>query len=602
MMRLQQFVRSSASKGAFLARRLRHLLSAHWCESSAFDPPSQLPALVPPRLVVRLRATDRGSATDLVSLSPYLDIEQSDVQLPRDAIAYEHLPETLDHCLGVHALVNCLLCLAHRRLDFLLVSSGLEEPPALVAPSPWSALIVSTAARASLHTDGVLPRGARGKLLRILPSPWRCPGIRHEGLSSLGFGPLRADGEELWTPSPDGTRPSAAPPNRPSEPLFTVARDPRPLVLVLPVFMAVGGVERNLIEVMRRLRDRYRFVVVTTERPSVARGSLNESCLQHCDALFELGELAPQSEHIVFLESIARSFRPDLVFVCNGSPWLLQNASALRELFRDIPIVDQQAYDVREGWIAHYDNPGIRSFDRFVAINAGIRRVFLERYGIDAERVDLIYHAIDDNRFNLDTCDRVASDSADPMGLRGPGRLFAMVGRLTAQKRPLRFLDLARRVRRQGLDDRFVLVGDGELATECDEFIQKHDLEFVRRVSFCPDMERLLGLVDGLMLTSAYEGLPVVVLEALAMGIPVFSTDVGEVRPLLERYEVGAVVEPHIEGDELLHAFLRWRAELPDHRGRARRAACEIARRFSGAAVADAYDRSWRRAREECVG
>ncbi|MEB2346918.1 MAG: glycosyltransferase [Deltaproteobacteria bacterium] len=546
-------------------------------------------------LVVELPpGSDPALAAALRTVSPELVVGSGDPRSAR-ADAWHYAPGQPAVMLAPHHLRNVLLCLAHQPLDFVVVSHGLEEPPALQIVSAANAVVLSAAARRALRETAGLPPGAQGRILRLVPPP---PGaaLVSARLDDLGLGPLEADGPELRA---KGTAwPTGSPPRRPACALFPSVPETRETVLVLPIMMAVGGVERNLIEVARALRDRYAFVVVTTERLSTARGSLSHQLLPWCEALFEIGELAPQQEFLALLETISASYRPGLVWICNGSPWLLAHSAELRGLFRDVPIVDQQVYDTDVGWIEHYGDAGIQSFDRFIAINRQIHRVFQQRFGIDPGRIDLVYHAVDTVRFQLaaaDACPR--REGARAYGLPDEGLRFGLVGRLTPQKRPLDFLQLARRARDAGLPGCFVLVGDGELAAECDAYAQRHELANLRRIPFCDDMSRLLPLFDGLVICSEYEGLPISMLEALAMGVPVLSTAVGDVPLVLEEYEVGRIVPRIGDPAALFEAFQAWRGELPALRERARRAAPRIAERFSAAAAGAAYDASWRRAR-----
>ena len=54
----------------------------------------------------------------------------------------------------------------------------------------------------------------------------------------------------------------------------------KPVVFVFPIFLAVGGVERNTIEIMRQLNDRFDFVVVTMERLRPEQGSLAAQAIE----------------------------------------------------------------------------------------------------------------------------------------------------------------------------------------------------------------------------------------------------------------------------------------------------------------------------------
>jgi glycosyltransferase involved in cell wall biosynthesis len=577
--------------GARLWSRLRR--ARHRVLRAPPLPPAD-PSLAAPRLGIVLDRPPPGTAETLRSLSPHLRLLAPGD--PLDEVDYVYAPDRPEWVPGRDGLRNVLLCLAHRALDFLVLSHGLEEPPDLRITTPANAVVLARSAHACLRSTGRLPEGASGHVARLLPPP---PGAALVAArpDQLGMGEIQARGADLQVGPTASARPGQA--GRPAAPLFPAPDGTRPIVLVLPIMLAVGGVERNLIEVLKVLHPRYRFVVVTTERVNAERGSLNHQVAPCCEALFELGELVPQSEFLALLDSVARSFPPDLVFICNGSPWLLTHARALRERFADAPIVDQQAYDTKEGWIEFYADPGIQSFDRFVAINEPIRRAFVERIGIAPARVDLIYHAIDDARFSLARADACPRDAAARyLGLPPAARRFALVGRLAPQKRPLDFLELARRAQEAGLDDQFVLVGDGELAGACERYAAEHGLSNAVRVPFCDDMSRLYPLLDGLVVCSEYEGLPVVALEALAMGTPVLATDVGELRAVVEEYGAGRIVGPPGDRDLLLRAFLAWRADLDALRVLARRAAPRVATRFSAASVAAAYERSWQKAWE----
>jgi glycosyltransferase involved in cell wall biosynthesis len=58
------------------------------------------------------------------------------------------------------------------------------------------------------------------------------------------------------------------------------------------------------------------------------------------------------------------------------------------------------------------------------------------------------------------------------------------------------------------------------------------------------DVEALLSAADGFVLSSAWEGMPNVVMEALAAGVPVVATQVGGVTELVEEGESGLLVRP----------------------------------------------------------
>jgi glycosyltransferase involved in cell wall biosynthesis len=117
------------------------------------------------------------------------------------------------------------------------------------------------------------------------------------------------------------------------------------------------------------------------------------------------------------------------------------------------------------------------------------------------------------------------------LGVATATRILVFVGRLDRQKDPLLLLEAFRQtLQRQG-DLHLVVVGDGTLRGKLEAAIARNNL--VARVSLMGALPRtaiadVLRSADLFVLSSAYEGMPIAVLEALASGVPVVSTDVGE--------------------------------------------------------------------------
>jgi glycosyltransferase involved in cell wall biosynthesis len=99
------------------------------------------------------------------------------------------------------------------------------------------------------------------------------------------------------------------------------------------------------------------------------------------------------------------------------------------------------------------------------------------------------------------------------------------LGRLHEQKDHLTFLRTLERVR-QVRSVRALLIGEGPMRGAVEAEILRLGLEdHVRLLGYVPDPRRFLAWADLLLHTALWEGLPVVLLEALAEGVPVVSTD-----------------------------------------------------------------------------
>ncbi|MDJ0674961.1 MAG: oligosaccharide flippase family protein [Calothrix sp. MO_167.B42] len=121
------------------------------------------------------------------------------------------------------------------------------------------------------------------------------------------------------------------------------------------------------------------------------------------------------------------------------------------------------------------------------------------------------------------------------------------VGRLDEQKGHLLLVEAAAKLAKKGLDFKLVFVGDGSLRTEIETAIARlklhNHIEITGWASNSQVREQILA-ARALVLASFAEGLPVVAMEALALGRPVISTCVAGVPELIEHGNCGWLITP----------------------------------------------------------
>lgn len=131
------------------------------------------------------------------------------------------------------------------------------------------------------------------------------------------------------------------------------------------------------------------------------------------------------------------------------------------------------------------------------------------------------------------------------------------IGRLLATKGQLLLVEAAHRLTRKGIDFELVLVGDGEMRAEVEALITKYGLTRRVRVtgwiSSSQVREEILA-ARGLVLPSFVEGLPVVIMESMALRRPVLSTYVSGIPELVRPGKTGWLV-PAGSIDELTAAM-----------------------------------------------
>jgi glycosyltransferase involved in cell wall biosynthesis len=181
--------------------------------------------------------------------------------------------------------------------------------------------------------------------------------------------------------------------------------------------------------------------------------------------------------------------------------------------------------------------------DRLIAVSAPTIQKGLS-YGIcKEEKFALIYNGINLEKFrqNVDR-QKVFSD----LGLDPECKIVGMIARLDQQKNPLDFIRTAAIVVKDYPNVQFLIAGDGSLRAECESLIDELKLRgkfFL--LGYRDDISRIMPILTFTVLSSLWEGLPVVFQEAMSAGKPIVANDVDGARDVVVDGETGYLVTPH---------------------------------------------------------
>ncbi len=132
------------------------------------------------------------------------------------------------------------------------------------------------------------------------------------------------------------------------------------------------------------------------------------------------------------------------------------------------------------------------------------------------------------------------------LGLTNVDLVVGMIACFKPQKAPLDFVELASVIKRYFPDIKFVLVGDGQLRKKIEVRIKQLNLNGqVILTGWRNDIPLILSCLDVFVLTSLWEGLPIVVLEAMASGVPLVATDTGGIGEVVVNGKTGCLVKRH---------------------------------------------------------
>ena len=166
--------------------------------------------------------------------------------------------------------------------------------------------------------------------------------------------------------------------------------------------------------------------------------------------------------------------------------------------------------------------------------------------------------------------------------------LVVHVGNFRPVKNHALLIEAAARVLAREPRAVFLLAGSGPLFARTARLVADLGLREVHLLGRVPDAGRLIAAADLLVLSSVYEGLPVVVMEALAAGVPVVSTEVGGVPELVTSGHNGLLTPPGDPG-ALAGAILR--ASRPEVHARLAAGARDGAEAVDISRTAEWFDR-----------
>jgi glycosyltransferase involved in cell wall biosynthesis len=289
--------------------------------------------------------------------------------------------------------------------------------------------------------------------------------------------------------------------------------------------LAAGGAESVVIELAVDATRRGDEVAVVAA-PGALDNRLDGVDLTRLPLPPQAGGIGRTPRTVIALRSALRRFRPDLVHAHNPRVTATSRAAMVLGSGRRAPLIaTHHAVAPEHGSMAARL---LRAGDRVVCVSEPLLAE-LAAAGVSPERLLVIRNGT------------VAAVPLEPQRRRqldaelelGDGPVVTTVGRLTPQKNHARFLAAVALAAPEIPDARFLVLGDGPLRAGLES--RARELGLGGRLRFTgirPDARDVIGRSDLLVLSSDWEGFPMVALEAMAAGAPLLSTPVAGIEEL----------------------------------------------------------------------
>jgi glycosyltransferase involved in cell wall biosynthesis/peptidoglycan/xylan/chitin deacetylase (PgdA/CDA1 family) len=203
----------------------------------------------------------------------------------------------------------------------------------------------------------------------------------------------------------------------------------------------------------------------------------------------------------------------------------------------------KQAQNLLEKLMVPYylilDNVSALFNHRVIAVSHAVKRDLTEQ-GVDPSRIVVVQNGMD-----LNGVKRNNRAIKAPLNRNGNYPIVGTITRLSPQKDIPTFLRMANLIIKDVPKTHFVVVGDGEKRRELQDLAENLGLEdHVEFLGYREDALDILNTFDIFALSSLWEGLPIVILEAMAARKPVVATAVDGVTEAVEHGKTGLLVEP----------------------------------------------------------
>lgn len=298
-----------------------------------------------------------------------------------------------------------------------------------------------------------------------------------------------------------------------------------------------GGVRRHIIDLLENL-DKNKFEIYFIFSLDRADEIIKEKIYDIRDLGINLIEVESLKRNIGINDIIAykniytllKKIKPDIVHCHSSKAGVLGRLAAkvlrIKQVYYtphayyfqnpELSNVKKRAYALIESILSKYFTT------MTINVSNGEKEIAL-KYKLDKkEKFCVIYNGIEKSTKTKEK----SIDILREFNIKKDDIVIGVIARLSSQKDPHTFIDIAKKVCRVNDKIKFVYVGDGDLYNEISSRIYEENIDNTILTGFRSNIEDFLNTFDIFLTTALYEGMPYSLIEALRAGLPIVATDV----------------------------------------------------------------------------
>ncbi|HEY3377294.1 MAG TPA: glycosyltransferase [Armatimonadota bacterium] len=302
--------------------------------------------------------------------------------------------------------------------------------------------------------------------------------------------------------------------------------------------LSYAGVEVQMLRVATQLRQRgWQIEVISMTPPQALAEEFADAGIPVTSLDMTPG--VPDPRALWRLTTLLRRSRPHIVHAH------MVHANILARLvrpFSQIPILISTAHNINEG--GRWRELAYRLTDRYTELTVNVSQAAVDRYveigAVPREKIRLVPNGVDSEKFAPNPARRTQMRKA--LGV-GDGFTWLAVARFEEAKDYPTMLRAFAQHRQQWPSSRLLLVGRGTTESAMRQLTTELGLDdAIYFLGVRPDIPALMNAADAYLMSSRWEGMPNVLLEASASGLPIVATRVGGNAEVVRDGETGFLV------------------------------------------------------------